>query len=138
MGASKTAMLHQTTLTYAQIPLMQHYHPSISLHAAQLLSFTDLTASADLSLNTLSHFLDRFVYKNPKRNPHDGKDSRIRGVSAMQPASGNNDGTLVKLIRGEVAGGRLPVNIEAFWQQHVDDVPVDEVRNCQSKKLGSN
>ncbi|KAJ7064177.1 hypothetical protein C8F01DRAFT_1081536 [Mycena amicta] len=37
------------------------------LHVRRLLSGQPLTASADLSLNTISHFLDRFVYKNPRK-----------------------------------------------------------------------
>jgi ribosome biogenesis protein MAK21 len=39
--------------------LSNHYHPSVSLHAQQLLGGRPVTANADLSLNTLSHFLDR-------------------------------------------------------------------------------
>ena len=40
------------------IPLLFHYHPSVSLHAQQLLEGAQITATADLGLNTLSHFLD--------------------------------------------------------------------------------
>jgi ribosome biogenesis protein MAK21 len=40
--------------------LSNHYHPSVSLHARQLLDGRPVTANADLSLNTLSHFLDRY------------------------------------------------------------------------------
>ncbi len=40
------------------LPLLSHYHPSVSLHARQLLEGAQITATADLSLNTLSHFLD--------------------------------------------------------------------------------
>lgn len=50
-----------------QTPLFYHYHPTISLLTRQLLTAQPLTATADLSQNTLSHFLDRFVYKNPKK-----------------------------------------------------------------------
>ena len=42
-----------------QIPLTYHFHPAVSLHARQLLTGAQLTANADLSLNTISHFLDR-------------------------------------------------------------------------------
>jgi ribosome biogenesis protein MAK21 len=44
-----------------QALLSRHFHPSIQLHAAQILSGTKVTANADLSLNTLSHFLDRYL-----------------------------------------------------------------------------
>jgi ribosome biogenesis protein MAK21 len=106
-----------------QIPLTHHYHPTVSLHARQLLSSQPLTASADLSLNTLSHFLDRFVYKNPKKSTN----SKSKGASVMQPAASSVDGTGVKLMKGDVLGGALaPVNEETFWKKRAEDVPVDQ------------
>ncbi|KAK0481504.1 CBF/Mak21 family-domain-containing protein [Armillaria novae-zelandiae] len=101
-------------------PLVHHYHPTISLHARQILSSQPLTASADLSLNTLSHFLDRFVYKNPK------KSTTTKGASAMQPAASGLDGTGVKLMKGD-AGGNVLVNDAAFMKMKIQDVPVDEM-----------
>ncbi|SJL06413.1 uncharacterized protein ARMOST_09749 [Armillaria ostoyae] len=101
-------------------PLVHHYHPTISLHARQILSSQPLTASADLSLNTLSHFLDRFVYKNPK------KSTSTKGASAMQPAASGLDGTGVKLMKGDASGNVL-VNDAAFMKMKIQDVPVDEV-----------
>ncbi|KAK0466300.1 CBF/Mak21 family-domain-containing protein [Desarmillaria tabescens] len=101
-------------------PLLHHYHPTISLHARQILSSQPLTASADLSLNTLSHFLDRFVYKNPK------KSATTKGASAMQPAASGLDGTGVKLMKGDTSGNVL-VNDAAFMKMRIQDVPVDEM-----------
>ncbi|PBK76587.1 CBF-domain-containing protein [Armillaria solidipes] len=101
-------------------PLVHHYHPTISLHARQILSSQPLTASADLSLNTLSHFLDRFVYKNPK------KSTSTKGASAMQPAASGLDGTGVKLMKGDASGNVL-VNDAAFMKMRIQDIPVDEV-----------
>jgi ribosome biogenesis protein MAK21 len=90
------------------------------LHARQLLTAQPITAAADLSLNTISHFLDRFVYKNPKK-------PKPKGASAMQPAATGTDGASgVKLLKGEVAHGEGPVNEEKWWRR-VEDVPVDEV-----------
>jgi ribosome biogenesis protein MAK21 len=109
-------------LTSLQTPLLSHYHPAISLHASQLLSGRPLTANADLSLNTLTHFLDRFVYKNPKK-------PRAKGESAMQPGATAADGaTGVKLVRGEVNTGEATVNDEKWWGKRKEsDVPADEV-----------
>ncbi|EGN97244.1 hypothetical protein SERLA73DRAFT_92285 [Serpula lacrymans var. lacrymans S7.3] len=101
------------------IPLLNHYHPTVSLHAQQLLDARPITSSADLSLNTLSHFLDRFVYKNPKK-------PKPKGASAMQPAASAADGIGVKLTKGEVDSGIL-VNDEKFWRRKVENIPVDEV-----------
>ncbi len=107
--------------TTPQLPLLHHYHPTISLHARQLLTSSPLTGSPDLSLNTLSHFLDRFVYKNPKK-------SKPKGSSAMQPSLDNASSAHgVTLIKGEAAhGGEVPVNDERFWKRRAEDVPVDE------------
>ncbi|KAF8966791.1 CBF/Mak21 family-domain-containing protein [Flammula alnicola] len=103
-------------------PLLNHYHPAVSLHARQLLSSQPLTASADLSQNTLSHFLDRFVYKNPKKLK--GGETAGKGASAMQPAASAVEG--VKLMKGEV-GNQSMVNNVAFLNKKPQDVPVDQM-----------
>ncbi|KAI0643202.1 CBF/Mak21 family-domain-containing protein [Trametes meyenii] len=101
------------------VPLLHHYHPTISLHARQLLSSSPITGSPDLSLNTLSHFLDRFVYKNPKK-------VKSKGSSAMQPAASDSTHA-VTLVKGEVSGSGVPVNDERFWKRRPEDVPVDQM-----------
>lgn len=74
----------------------------------------------DLSLHTLIHFLDRFVYKNPKLS------SGARGASIMQPlAGGDTSGLLVSA--GSKVTTRKPVNSEAFWKLEADKVGADEV-----------
>jgi len=111
-------------------PLLSHYHPTVSLHARQLLLSQPLTSTPDLALNTLSHFLDRFVYKNPKK-----QSSKQKGSSVMQPAAGDAiSGGGVRLIRGEVgeglglnSGGGVTVNDEKWWRRRVEDVPIDQV-----------
>ncbi|KAG8867224.1 hypothetical protein FRC20_006311 [Serendipita sp. 405] len=107
------------------VPLLYHYHPSVSLHARQLLEDSPLTANADLALNTLSHFLDLFVYKNPKK-------PKPRGPSAMQPAAalGNDGNATVRLIKGISYGGlgsKGTVNEEDFWKKKVQDVPANQL-----------
>ncbi|KAI0696997.1 CBF/Mak21 family-domain-containing protein [Cerioporus squamosus] len=106
---------------YELLPLLHHYHPTISLHARQLLTSSPITGSPDLSINTLSHFLDRFVYKNPKK-------PKPKGSSAMQPSLDNASSAHgVTLVKGEAAhGGEVPVNDERFWKRRAEDVPVDE------------
>ncbi|KAG5650340.1 hypothetical protein H0H81_012561, partial [Sphagnurus paluster] len=114
-------------------PLLHHYHPAVSLHARQLLSSQPLTASADLAQNTLSHFLDRFVYKNPKKAKAqaDGEgegvavSGKAKGASAMQPAASGLDGSGVKLRKGEVEDATL-MNEEGFVRMREGDVPVDQ------------
>lgn len=113
-----------------QVPLLHHYHPAISLHARQILSSQPITASADLSQNTLSHFLDRFVYKNPKKlktAENENGAVKAKGASAMQPAASGLDGTGVKLMKGEVHGGNELMNEDGFLKKKAEDVPVDQV-----------
>jgi ribosome biogenesis protein MAK21 len=115
---------------YELYPLVTHYHPTICLYARHLLTSAVLPASAspDLSLNTLGHFLDRFVYKNPKKrkNQGEGEDGsgKIKGGSAMQPAASCVDG--VKLVKG-VGAMEERVNEEGWWKRNVEDISVDQV-----------
>ncbi|KAK7035790.1 CCAAT-box-binding transcriptional factor [Favolaschia claudopus] len=113
-------------------PLLHHYHPAIALHARQLLSSQPLTASADLSLNTISHFLDRFVYKNPKKVKPNANNANVvvgkgKGASAMQPAASGLEGGGVKLMKGEMGALEDRVNEAAFLRKKESDVPVDQL-----------
>lgn len=74
----------------------------------------------DLASNTLAHFLDRFVYRNPK------VITKSRGASTMQPMTGNDtSGLLVSTLSKNRT--RAPVNSEAFAGQDVGKVAPDEV-----------
>ncbi|KAJ7677224.1 CBF/Mak21 family-domain-containing protein [Mycena rosella] len=113
-------------------PLLHHFHPAISLHARQLLSGQPLTASADLSLNTISHFLDRFVYKNPKKVKPNANNANVvigkgKGASAMQPAASGLEGGGVKLMKGEMGDMEARVNEGVFLRKKEADVPVDQL-----------
>lgn len=100
------------------LPLTRHFHPSVSLNAKQFIAGDKVTSNADLTLNTLMHFLDRFVFRNPK------KQTGVRGSSIMQPAlSGDMDNDVV------VRRSHVPldyVNSAAFWNQRPENVPVDQ------------
>lgn len=95
---------------------MNHFHPSVSLQANQLLHSQTLTGSPDISLNTLISFLDRFVYRNPK------KTIQPKGASIMQPAAASDKSGMV--VKGEGEAGVM-VNSEAFWRKKIEDVPVE-------------
>ncbi|WVF68528.1 hypothetical protein IAT40_003296 [Kwoniella sp. CBS 6097] len=105
------------------IPFLTHFHPSVSLQANQLLLSQPLTGSSDISLNTLVSFLDRFVYRNPK------KTLQPKGASIMQPAAVSDKSGMIVNNRGAKAGGDgqagLTVNSEAFWRKKIEDVPVE-------------
>lgn len=107
-----------TTCLWDVLPLLSHYHPSVSVHALQLLEGGKIT-NADLSLNTLSHFLDRFVYRNPKQK------SSLRGASAMQPMAQVGSG--VTRSRTHALNEDEFFNTEAFWKKRADSIPADQL-----------
>jgi len=120
-----------------------HYHPSVTVFASHLLSssapFSKHTKTKpapappkpDPSTHTLIHFLDRFVYRNPKQRA----DANLRGSSLMQPAlaSTNTTDSLVRGLSSAGSGkngatvGAAPLNTEQFWARRVEDVAPDQV-----------
>ncbi|PWN36037.1 CBF-domain-containing protein [Meira miltonrushii] len=105
------------------VPLLSHFHPSVSLCAAQLLTSQRIHTTADLTLHTLAHFLDRFVYRNPKKNVAISK-----GASLMQPAlHANGIDAGVMRLRGQGIQKDEFVNDEAFWRKQAKDVPADQL-----------
>lgn len=118
----------EMTCLWELVPLLSHFHPSVSLCAAQLLTAQPINTSADLTLHTLSHFLDRFVYRNPKKNAATSK-----GASLMQPAvHASGDGRVgleTGVVRLKGAGVRKDefVNDDKFWRKKAADVPADQL-----------
>jgi ribosome biogenesis protein MAK21 len=100
-------------------PLLSHYHPTVQLYAENLLNAKPNTAKPDLALHSIKHFLDRFVYRNPKTK------SAPRGSSIMQPLPGT-DTSLVLGIRGH-AKTEVAVNSEEWWRQQIDKIKPDEI-----------
>lgn len=109
------------------LPLLPHYHPSVSLFATSILSGRkNALQKPDPTQHTLMHFLDRFVYRNPKT-----KQNLAKGGSIMQPLLAAQAGAADSLLsaKGAAAGGgeRAPVNSESFWRRKVEDVGAEEV-----------
>ncbi|KAI9722336.1 MAG: hypothetical protein M1812_001808 [Candelaria pacifica] len=103
------------------IPLLAHFHPSVVLFASSLMHQGSMPAKPDLSLHTLIHFLDRFVYRNAKSNA-----GGPRGSSIMQPLTGGDSRGL--LLSTRQSGKLRPsVNSEVFWSKKSEDVAPDEV-----------
>ena len=121
--AHKRDPLHANTTTtcvWELLPFLAHFHPSVSVSAENLLSHRPLSGKPDLSIHTLSHFLDRFVYRNPKL-----ASTGLRGSSIMQSMA--TDNTQAVLISGTAAGRSLPVNSEQFRTKKSDEVAVEDV-----------
>lgn len=81
-----------------------------------------MPAKPDLQSNTLIHFLDRFVYRNPKKSA-----AGPRGASIMQPMGSSDASGLLLSARSAARGAKAPVNSEAFWKLEDGKVDADEV-----------
>ena len=68
-------------LIHLQDPLLGHYHPSVQHYMVKLMSAdNDITSEVSLTVHSLISFLDRFVYRQPKKSV-----GSLRGASMMQP-----------------------------------------------------
>ncbi|KAI4188535.1 MAG: hypothetical protein LQ348_003910 [Seirophora lacunosa] len=108
------------------LPFQTHYHPSVSLFAQKLLTHAPMPPKPDLQSHTLIHFLDRFVYRNPKTT------TPARGASIMQPLppssfSSTSNKLLLPTAPSFRGRSKQPVNSEAFWKQEISKVEADEV-----------
>lgn len=79
-----------------------------------------MSGKPDLTLHTLTHFLDRFVYRTPKAT------TAARGASIMQPLAGGD--TADRLVEaGKAAPQTVPLNSENFWKKKADEVAAEDV-----------
>lgn len=115
----------QNSCLWEIAPLLSHFHPSVALHATQLLASAPITTTPDLELHTLSHFLDRFVYRNAKKinNANAGKES------LMKPGAKGLDRSGMVLMRKDAAAKNVEsrVNADEFRKKKTEDVSVDQL-----------
>ena len=108
-------------------PFANHFHPTISLYAKTLLSGKRIEVPENatnydpMQNHTLSRFLDRFVFKAPKK-----VKSVYQGSSLMQPRAINS-----KQKETLVSGGRKKRNVivageETLETEVLDDTPVND------------
>lgn len=102
------------------LPFLNHFHPTVALFAECLLEKKPMPSKPDLGMHTLTHFLDRFVYRNPKTT-----SASTRGTSIMQPLAGGK--SLGMVISTRDGRAQVPVNSEAFWKKKVEEVKPEEV-----------
>ncbi|OQO04976.1 hypothetical protein B0A48_07994 [Cryoendolithus antarcticus] len=107
------------------LPFLAHFHPSVHLFATSLLEKSALPQKPDPAQHTLMHFLDRFVYRAPKKVKEGGE--KVHGSSIMQPLGGSRAADLLVKPGERGAAGNVQVNSEAFWARRVENVGVDEV-----------
>ncbi|KAJ2997244.1 hypothetical protein HDV02_005706 [Globomyces sp. JEL0801] len=108
-------------------PFTNHFHPTVSLYAKTLLSGNPIVIAKDatnydpLLNHTISRFLDRFIYKAPKK-----VKSTHHGTSLMQPRAKLAGSNML------VSGGRKKTN--AIFEDedemgpgiNLDDKPVNQ------------
>jgi ribosome biogenesis protein MAK21 len=121
------------------VPFVHHFHPTVALYAKSLLSGNAIplpknATNYDPLLNhTLTRFLDRFVYKAPKkvRSVHHGN-------SIMQPKALSGENQLFSggrrkpnaLFEDEEEGKVIPLDDAPVNQKNwdvIDEAPPDEV-----------
>ncbi|TGO69780.1 hypothetical protein BOTNAR_0007g00610 [Botryotinia narcissicola] len=102
------------------IPFLRHFHPSVSLFVDRLINDEKMPPKPDLASHSLTHFLDRFVYRNAK-----AAAGAPKGSSLMQPLAGGASQGILVSNRGTKV--QQSVNSEAFWRKKAEDVAVDEV-----------
>jgi ribosome biogenesis protein MAK21 len=114
---SENSMLWELTA------LSRHFHPTVSLYAKNILNGSALTVPKDatnydpLLNHTLSRFLERFVYKAPKKIK-----SIHHGSSLMQPRGFSNQ---------LISGGKRKTNAvldEDGTMTSLDDRPVNTMQ----------
>ncbi|KAJ8008883.1 hypothetical protein DPEC_G00083060 [Dallia pectoralis] len=94
--------------------LSAHFHPSVSLFAKTILQGEFINYTGDpLQDFTLSRFLDRFVFRNPKQQ----KGKQNTDTVVMQPKH--------KQAMNNIHS--LPVNSEEFLSNEESQIPVDRI-----------
>lgn len=105
----------------AQIPFLSHFHPSVSVFAGNLLTRQKALPRPDLANHTLMHFLDKFVYRNPK-----AEESK-RGGSIMQPILASGGASHIVASSKANARQQPVVNSSSFWNLKLDQVSAEDV-----------
>ncbi|KAK3310332.1 CBF/Mak21 family-domain-containing protein [Chaetomium strumarium] len=102
-------------------PFFSHYHPSACLFARNLLAPQKTLPKPDLANHTLMHFLDKFVYRNPK-----AEESK-RGGSIMQPVLASGSASHVVASSKAAVRQQPVVNSSSFWNLKPDQVSAEDV-----------
>ncbi|GFF39696.1 uncharacterized protein C4F10.09c [Aspergillus udagawae] len=107
------------TCLWELLPYLSHFHPSVSVNAAHLLNHHPMSGKPDMTIHTLTHFLDRFIYRTPKAS------ATTRGGSIMQPLAGSD--AKDRLVVTAKDSQDLPANSDAFWKKKAEDVAAEDV-----------
>ena len=103
-----------------QVPFFAHYHPSVCVFANNLLTRQKALPKPDLANHTLMHFLDKFVYRNPK-----AEESK-RGGSIMQPILASGSSSHIVASSKAAARQQPIVNSSSFWNLKPEQVSAED------------
>lgn len=103
-----------------QVPFFAHYHPSVCVFANNLVTRQKALPKPDLANHTLMHFLDKFVYRNPK-----AEESK-RGGSIMQPILASGSSSHIVGSSKAAARQQPMVNSSSFWNLKPGQVSAED------------
>ncbi|XP_034837620.1 CCAAT/enhancer-binding protein zeta [Maniola hyperantus] len=103
------------------LPLSNHFHPSVKLFAHKLIHEQIIQYSGDPLKDFAGiRFLDRFVFKNPKKRTDNQVEGELKRVKGSHPKFAIRKNYIARGIKS------VSVNSSTYLNQDVRGVPVDE------------
>lgn len=113
-GAHCSAYLELTLLA-------KHFHPTVKLFAEKLINEQIIQYSGDPLKDFAGiRFLDRFVFKNPKKRADNQQDDGVKKVKGSHPKFAVRKNYIAKGLKS------IPVNSASYLNEDASKVPVDE------------
>ncbi|XP_035451249.2 CCAAT/enhancer-binding protein zeta [Spodoptera frugiperda] len=113
-GAHRSAYVELVTLA-------RHFHPTVKLFAEKLLREQIIQYSGDPLKDFAGiRFLDRFVFKNPKKRADTQLDDGVKKVKGSHPKFAIRKNYTAKGLKS------IPVNSASYLNEDASKVPVDE------------
>ncbi|XP_052747869.1 CCAAT/enhancer-binding protein zeta [Galleria mellonella] len=103
------------------VALARHFHPTVKLFSERILNEQIIQYSGD-PLKDFSgiRFLDRFVFKNPKKRAENDDDADLKRVKGSHPKFAVRKNYSAKGLRG------IPISSTTYLNEDVSKIPVDE------------
>ncbi|XP_050357921.1 CCAAT/enhancer-binding protein zeta [Nymphalis io] len=103
------------------LPLAKHYHPSVKLFAEKLINDQIIQYSGDPLKDFAGiRFLDRFVFKNPKKRTDRQEEGDVKKIKGSHPKFAVRKNYTAKGLKS------IPVNSSTYLNEDVKKIPVDE------------
>ncbi|XP_075987739.1 nucleolar complex protein 1 [Anticarsia gemmatalis] len=103
------------------VALAKHFHPTVKLFAEKLIQEQIIQYSGDPLKDFAGiRFLDRFVFKNPKKRTEDQHDDGVKKIKGSHPKFAVRKNYTAKGLKS------IPVNSSSYLNEDASKVPVDE------------